>query len=61
MRQIHALTRMPSQSTGKEPRDGDRQSLDLGVTHTAQEGRALGCGGPRHWLGRRVTGGGFLG
>jgi hypothetical protein len=48
MRRTHALTRMSSQSTGKEPGEGDRQSLDLGVTHTAQEGRALECGGPRH-------------
>ena len=47
MRRTCAPTRMPTRSTGKEPRASDRQSLGLGVTHTAQEGGALGCGGPR--------------
>ena len=47
MRRTCAPTRMPTRSTGKEPRAIDRQSLGLGVTHTAQEGDALGCGGPR--------------
>ena len=47
MRRTCVPTRMPTRSTGKEPRAIDRQSLGLGVTHTAQEGGALGCGGPR--------------
>ena len=36
-----------SDADSEHARASDRQSLGLGVTHTAQEGGALGCGGPR--------------
>ena len=61
MRRTCAPTRMPTRSTGKEPRAIDRQSLGLGVTHTAQEGDALGCGGPLGRLGVGPPGAGSWG